>query len=565
MPEMMHKDTLDSYRVRANNALSILLELSNVLEGWLNGNVKHFVTVDYCIQETLDLLKFDESLTFQNYSIDLLIKLLKNYEDASKKKGNLLIIDDTFSLKYTLDSIIKANKTNYFANLLENIKKLMFTDKEYEDNKFTETFRRLDNLLSAFGTELLRMGYSKKFLYSYFLSMKNNVHKESFENAFDKMYSFFTTHRKRNFAVIIKLSFINSYYASLASEEIDDIVNTLPNELNSQIVAHKSYKRINSQTRYYVYDTEALDSSSAARIGYEKLSDLLDTNQDILKNVRIPNNALVLALEGSPYKKENTESFYILDSGGKFAPKSEEHLHTILSEIKSSQLVKQDVKDRIESALRHLRIGDYQIEIEQQFINYWIALEFIFSSGERNSSTFERIKTYLVEILSVCYIHRNEQYLRNWFIGEGLMTDGDCLADKVNDNAFTVSLTSTLDKFRATNFKSHIHHKDKTKAYIEAHKNHLLQHISRIYRLRNELVHEAAIKQDIVNVTSNLRFYLTFILNQLLGFCLDEIRNDNGVSMRKFFWMYQKWNKFITVTDAKEGSLQVPIAKNYIP
>lgn len=43
MTEMMHKDTLDSYRVRVHNALSILIELSNVLDGWLNGNVKHFI------------------------------------------------------------------------------------------------------------------------------------------------------------------------------------------------------------------------------------------------------------------------------------------------------------------------------------------------------------------------------------------------------------------------------------------------------------------------------------------------------------------------------------------
>lgn len=33
MAEIMHKDTLDSYRVRANNAHTILRELSYVLEG----------------------------------------------------------------------------------------------------------------------------------------------------------------------------------------------------------------------------------------------------------------------------------------------------------------------------------------------------------------------------------------------------------------------------------------------------------------------------------------------------------------------------------------------------
>lgn len=34
----MHKDTLDSYRVRANSARIISRELSYVLEGWIAGS-----------------------------------------------------------------------------------------------------------------------------------------------------------------------------------------------------------------------------------------------------------------------------------------------------------------------------------------------------------------------------------------------------------------------------------------------------------------------------------------------------------------------------------------------
>jgi hypothetical protein len=121
-----------------------------------------------------------------------------------------------------------------------------------------------------------------------------------------------------------------------------------------------------------------------------------------------------------------------------------------------------------------------------------------------------------------------------------------------------------LERFRAKNMKSHLHSRDNIKNYIKAHKDHLLQHIVRIYRLRNELVHEAAIKQDIMNVTSNLRFYLTFVLNQLIGFSVEESRKTNEVSMERFFWFYAIWEKLIMSEDAKEGALQVPIANNYV-
>jgi hypothetical protein len=34
--------------------------------------------------------------------------------------------------------------------------------------------------------------------------------------------------------------------------------------------------------------------------------------------------------------------------------------------------------------------------------------------------------------------------------------------------------------------------------------------------------------------------------------------------MERFFWFYAKWEKLIMSEDAKEGALQVPIAKNYV-
>lgn len=77
MAEIMHKDTLDSYRVRANNAHTILKELSYVMEEWIAGNIKRFETVELCIDETISLIEKDNSLVFSNYTKELFIKDLK--------------------------------------------------------------------------------------------------------------------------------------------------------------------------------------------------------------------------------------------------------------------------------------------------------------------------------------------------------------------------------------------------------------------------------------------------------------------------------------------------------
>lgn len=565
MTEMMHKDTLDSYRVRTNNALSIIIELKNVLQGWLDGNVKRFSTVDYCIQECLDLINNDDCLAFSNYDKNLFLANLTDYTKRAKSGKDLPLFHETNFILYAVEDLIQTNKTLYFENLVSKIKNYVIANIEYGDDQFSVILRQFDDLLAAFGCELLRKGYSKKYLFSFFNAMKKNPQHQDFGDAFNKMVTDLTVQTGRQFSVVIKLSFDNNKNAITAEQKINNIYVSVPQKIQEQIVVQKSYERSNSQTRYFVLDkVEALDSASAARIGYEELSEMLDYNQDVVKSVKIPSRALVIAQDPNIERKESTENFCILDAGGKYTDEPDESLQSTLKEIQDFRLVQEDVRDRIQSALRHLRIGDSQIEIEQQFINYWIALEFIFSSSDRNFSTFERIKTYLVQILSVCYIKRNTEYLKNWFVKTHYMNQKDNIYEALNDDEAVNGMHNILERFRAKNMKSHLHSRDNIKNYIKAHKDHLLQHIVRIYRLRNELVHEAAIKQDIMNVTSNLRFYLIFVLNQLIGFSVEESSKINEVSMERFFWFYAKWEKLIMSEDAKEGALQVPIAKNYV-
>jgi hypothetical protein len=69
-------------------------------------------------------------------------------------------------------------------------------------------------------------------------------------------------------------------------------------------------------------------------------------------------------------------------------------------------------------------------------------------------------------------------------------------------------------------------------------KIHLEWHLTRLYRLRNELIHDAAIIENIENLTGNLRYYLNFILNKLIEFfsdCPPKPLNDKEVSMDDFF------------------------------
>lgn len=165
MAEIMHKDTLDSYRVRANNAHTILKELSYVMEGWIAGNIKRFETVELCIEETISLIEKDNSLVFSNYTKDLFIKDLKGYVKVSKAKKDLPLIENTNKLIYLVNECLITNEGVFLSRLIEKIEEQVTIDEEIEDNLFTPKLREFDNLLSSFACELLTIGYSKRYLY----------------------------------------------------------------------------------------------------------------------------------------------------------------------------------------------------------------------------------------------------------------------------------------------------------------------------------------------------------------------------------------------------------------
>ena len=62
--------------------------------------------------------------------------------------------------------------------------------------------------------------------------------------------------------------------------------------------------------------------------------------------------------------------------------------------------------------------------------------------------------------------------------------------------------------------------------------------ISRLYRLRNEIVHNAAIKSNIQPSVSHIRYYLTFVLYSILSFLADspvDTNNDGQISIEDYF------------------------------
>lgn len=519
LKEILRDNTLDSYRVRTHNAHTLVVELRDVISNWLKGNIKQFETVKLCVLETKKKLSTDKIFLEGN---NVKKFLCSNLEKLEKSEGkNKLLCQRTLTL---LEQIISVLDNNVFINtLLERIYGIISLKEEPGETVelLDKALEELDNIISNLCTELLYVGFSKHYLYGKaMVFFKSEL---SFQDAFDSFKDAVNPDNKREYVVIFRLTLgkaINDIHA-------EELLKTFPPEYLIEWVKTKTPNFISLQTnqRLFVANVGALDKISAVKEGKEQLNKFLDKTHYALNHSNIipGNSVLVLEKMQTGYFASVVASLPIMDGVNTHTDLIEiEKIKDGIQKIQSSEKFNGEIRNRLVSAFRHLRIGDNDTEIEQRFINYWIALEFLFSTPYASDSTFGRIKENLVNILMAQYGRRNLMSFDSQ-TKEHQVKEKEELHVWELEKEEDIKLLfqdSVLLSYRYRCFKNHLlsGEKNKIKGYLELHKLNLQWQIARIYRLRNELVHEAAIKQNIENLTSNLRYYLIAVLDQALSF-----------------------------------------------
>lgn len=562
MVEALHKDTLDSFRVRANNALTILDELSLLLKAWIGGNIKRFETVESCISEAKGLIYSDDCLQYTYPILDkgMFVEELNDYV-SSVRKDKVLSVEKTQQMLFLVNQVFCTNDSSYLEACVSRIENIIKRNEALNDENFIPKLDELDFYITSFCCELLRIGYSKAHLYKFFKDIKQGRGKETFDATFQQIRETLLNKKLRKHQVIFRLDFLNKGYSKCATANMSQLQETIPQNLQRNKSVLKRYKVVNEYVRYYIGEKKALDPGSAVRKCYENLSNDSDFNLESVHEVKMPSTALVV--DGS---NVHLEKVYYMDACESPVFSATHKLGDVVSGLRQAKGVSKDALDRFFSALRHLRIGDQQTEVEQRFINYWIAIEFIFASVHSGESTFERIKAFLPKILECCYIKRNILYMENWLRCKKKLCNGQSLLSLTEEERKKLETdVDILTRYRLRRIKSHLHHSDKIKEYLRRHRTNIERHLIRIYRLRNELVHEAAIKQDIASVTSNVRYYLVFVLNRLIGFLKEGGASPGEKEMFHFFWVYDSVLKMIERTNYDiEQIMAVPLEGNYI-
>lgn len=562
--ELFHKDTLDSFRVRIHNTNSLLLELKLLLVGWEQKRVQSFETVKLCAEDLITCLKNDNFISIPNYNREL---FLSDLNSLTKTDG---IKFDIHQLVYFLDKLLDVNKDTYIQKLFEEVEDVVFSEDEIEEVDFILTMERIDSSCTKLASELINIGYSKTYIYLVIRSISKKP-LALFKSEFHSFRDLVLTRRVKEFAVIFKLTSKNELTdVTFINELVDHIDNIyLTRKVNEN---YASFIAPDNYSKFGVFLINAFDQFTAIKESKVKLSELFDKVHLGYNGLEVTTHPMALVVNtAEKHGARLNQVGYMIDGIFESNQSLYDKFNNLIVKINSNQNITKDVKDRLLSALRYLRLGNNSIEIEQRFIDYWIGLEFIFSFPQKGQSTYVRLKENIVSILSSCYVKRNFYILQQMLIEENgieIQVNYWELTEHEFDQLI-ITITSPLLRFHIQKTKPIIFgHSDKRRDYITKHVNNLNQNVARIYHLRNELIHEAALKQDIENITSNLRYYLVFVLNQLITYfsdlSVDAVENQKLFTMDDMFSEYKMWKKYIENEWKLEVILSVPVQVDLI-
>ena len=410
-----------------------------------------------------------------------------------------------------------------------------------------DLLQALDISIGILFTELLETGFSKGFLYRYLYgAFVNNLDDTTiFQYRFDEFIS-----RIKNtqtiYNIVFRVDTTSKVRQAIQPLENDAEVYDLLEGLEV-FAGNKEFDNFNTprKNRFFIKcKIIAPDYLTGLKIAKATIAENLDVlNLGFADEYLIIHSRVLVIDTGNIPKAQFQESKNFLDGKYKVAKEHYEEFILKLPQINANTKIIQETKDKIKSAIRYLRLGNESTEVEHKFINYWIGLEYLFSNYESNN-TINRIKDYFVACHALNYVKRNTldffKSVLNLQQSEISNLEGyssDPISSLTNPQFYQSIFNNMLDTHPLLAYRAKllseklcpVNGPAKINHYVTRHQKNLMIHFTRIYRLRNEIIHDAATNTNNESIASNLRYYLTFILNGIIYYLSTSSKDKNCI------------------------------------
>lgn len=536
--ELLYKNSIDTYRLKLHNTKSIIEELISICQ---SANLGLLSNNDYSQSTASEILSMldeeNENIIFNRINRDYYKDIIKH----TKK--------DNYNRIIQASKIILEDNKNYLENLFLKINEIISSIAIINEKEIHQKNKNLLVLTNYLFIELVNKGFSKQYLYYVFqvIFIYKDFDHFCFCERFKK-WKELCFRNPENFTVVYNI--ISNDFQISELKKIDDAYILINSKWRKNIAKLNSdrvniFLEENKMNKLVGMDVNALDYFKALEISREKLSKDLDLYHLGLNShlFEIDKQAAVIGTN-EPDKSSTIPSNFQIDGHLNSNIKVFDQLLKKVHKIKKNNIDSASL-DKLYSAIRYLRTGSQSPELETKLLNYWIGLEYIFTSSLSEEKTIDRIKKYYPICHALVYVRRNLYDFHKSIIRNNLShlfvdfnNDLKYLTSYNNYNIIIENSDNELLKFRALFFQKWAGSPGDITISLNKHKGNLSWNIIRLYRIRNEIVHNAAIKNGIYSNISHMKYYLTFILNSILDFMSKDaidLDNDGKITIEDYF------------------------------
>lgn len=419
-------------------------------------------------------------------------------------------------------------------------------------------------------TDLIADGHSMKHLYfcnRALIEWKEVKPYSNFESRFNRVIE--NLEEKKEWTVYFKLYSNEPFDLNFPNYKYVKFFNSLSFFGGQKdVTVPDEFNEVKKEVRYASVKVTATDPHGATLIGRDIIENLLDTivytiaNQhlEIYYKVFIPNNGGL--------SESSLRQLHEVSTDTKF---SLEDIILFIEDVENSNPKSNETIERFKAALRFYRMSITTNTEHVAFINSWTSIEYLIT-GNNSSIDQNDVRNIVSTFLSIRYIsdllndlkmnltnlHIQHPYTKNW------QEIDECeLLESLRDPDFMGKLIDTLDenkllKHRTIELGENLKTNKNMVELISKHKQRLEWHISRLYRTRNVIAHEAS-NIDVTLILPHIQLYNFLIIETAFSFINNS---DVSTSLDEIFIRIKSWLNVATGY-IRDNDNHKPIVKYY--
>ncbi len=496
--EMLDYMTVDIYRAPLLNSIRLMDEYLEIYNSTGNPNQLEFVKEEFLATFENDVvLKYK----YDNDKISHLVATIKSCSDPIN------------TIKYLRATIGR----HYFKWCKEYLSHIIWQSREK---------KKIEAATRCFVPELLRYGYNRDEIYhnakKFLLGSDQNTHE-----ALEKFFALYQL-KKHTYSV---------YF--LFSRRIMQFQTLLEERLNLDFSLDERTERINTDSRYVVArcsNIQALDFSGAANNAMSQIELFLDFYQCLgnYNHSIVHNKVWVWNSKGEEKRiVVNREKLKSIENDS----------HTTIGKLSETIITAMIAGARcsISRVREIIKVHNRAISnngLENAFLNLWSILEMI-CVYDMEGKKGDQVKKQLIPILQKDYLisifedidHNLETILST----EAYRSLLDTIEEDVSSSSRKIAMFLLLEKYeervddfvdflvnypvlrtRIIEIRDHYHMRNKLFSASEKYAQRVSWHLSRIYRVRNKIIHSGKTPNDIKDLGEHLHEYVDHIIIEII-------------------------------------------------